>query len=51
MLKSFAFLQYLNGAYRLPLFYGAIYITVRAVLADGAIYADASHPVCPYNTP
>ena len=47
-LKSFAFLQYLDGAYRLPLFYGAVYITLRLVLAERAIYADASHPVCPY---
>ena len=36
---------------RLPLFYGAVYITLRLVLAERAIYADASHPVCPYDIP
>ena len=35
----------------LPVFYGAIYITLRAVLSERAIYTDASHPVCPYKIP
>ena len=37
--KSFAFLQYLNGAYRLSVFYMAIYVTVRAVHTERSIYA------------
>ena len=34
-----------------PHFYGAKTITLHLVHADGAIYADASHPVCPYKAP
>ena len=37
--KSVAFLQYLNGAYRLSVFYMAIYVTVRAVHTERSIYA------------
>ena len=43
--KSFAFLQYLNGAYRLPLFYMAIYITVRGVLAAGDYASEVCVPL------
>ncbi len=32
-------------------FYEEVYIILRWVFADGAIYADASHPVCPYGIP
>ena len=51
--KSFAFLQYLNGAYRLPLLYMAIYTTLRSVLSERAspfptVYHGAStYPTVP----
>ena len=48
--EKLRFSSILYGAYRLPVFYMAIYITVRAVLAAGD-YASAVcvHP--PYSIP